>query len=358
MRRATLTFGARCARGLLELEVLGVAWLRVVRRLRSDHTEPGMRIPAQRWNVLFMSSIRPSSWAAAAVITVASAASGCGASDILGADASCAFGSSATQCSPANEQRPTATPAAAGGAGASGAPAAPARDPGATTVPERMAPLPPAVMPDAGSMASGSAGMPAAPIAGRGTAGSAASGGGAGGAGAQSSGDEVPTGMHCAPARDWNTAWADFEAEVLVLTNEARARGADCGEEGMFNATTPLTMNPILRCSARLHSADMGEQEYFDHENLDMLDPFDRMMEAGYVGMAMGENIAMGQQTPDEVVAGWIDSDGHCANIMSPLFTELGVGYWEGEAENRFFNGNKLWTQNFGTPAGSRGGRR
>jgi uncharacterized protein YkwD len=35
---------------------------------------------------------------------------------------------------------------------------------------------------------------------------------------------------------------------------------------------------------------------------------------------------------------------------MRSSFTEIGIGYWEGEAENRFFNGNKLWTQNFGAP--------
>src|SRR6185436_6715944 len=95
---------------------------------------------------------------------------------------------------------------------------------------------------------------------------------------------------------------------------------------------------------------------FFDHTNLAGKDPFQRMMDAGYVGFTMGENIAMGQQTPEEVVDGWLDSDGHCRNIMDPSFKEIGVGYWEGAAQNQFFNGNKLWTQNFGAPGGGGSG--
>jgi uncharacterized protein YkwD len=206
--------------------------------------------------------------------------------------------------------------------------------------------------PVAGSLATGGSGGRGAAAAGAAAAGS----GGRTGA-VQASGDAVPTGAHCAGVATWDPAWEAFEEDVLRLTNETRARGADCGEEGRFGATTPLTMNPMLRCSSRLHSQDMGEREFFDHTNLDGVDPFDRMMEAGYRGSAMGENIAMGQQSPEEVVEGWTESDGHCANMLSPMFTELGVGYWEGESDNRFFNGNKLWTQNFGRPQAQRGGR-
>jgi uncharacterized protein YkwD len=167
-------------------------------------------------------------------------------------------------------------------------------------------------------------------------------------------GDEVPEGATCAATEDWDPAWVEFEEEVLRLTNEARAEGADCGSMGTFGPADPLTMSPILRCSARLHSMDMGEEGYFAHDSQDGRSPFDRMADAGYMGRQMGENIAKGQQNPAEVVAGWIDSDGHCSNIMNDGYTEIGVGYWEGEPENMFFNGNKLWTQNFGSPGGFR----
>jgi uncharacterized protein YkwD len=159
----------------------------------------------------------------------------------------------------------------------------------------------------------------------------------------------VPPGDHCAPTANWNPAWTEFENEVLRLTNEARAMGANCGGQ-QFAAAPPLVMNELLRCSSRLHSLDMGENDFFDHTNLAGQDPFDRMMEAGYSGGFMGENIAMGQQSPQQVVDGWMDSPGHCMNIMNAGYTEIGIGYWEGMAESQWFNGNKLWTQNFGAP--------
>jgi uncharacterized protein YkwD len=95
-------------------------------------------------------------------------------------------------------------------------------------------------------------------------------------------------------------------------------------------------------------------RKFFDHTNPDKVDPFQRMMAAGYVGSTMGENIAKGQQNPSEVVKGWLASDGHCRNMLDPNFTEIGVGYWEGKADSQFFNGNKLWTQNFGRPRSTR----
>jgi uncharacterized protein YkwD len=175
--------------------------------------------------------------------------------------------------------------------------------------------------------------------------------GSAAGPGAGWSGD-VPPSEHCAAVALWNPQWVAFEGEVLDLTNEQRARGATCGDYGPFPSAPPLAMNPMLRCSSRLHSLDMGEHDYFSHDNPDGLDPFARMAAAGYAGLTMGENIAKGQQSPDEVVHGWMDSPGHCVNIMNPQYTELGVGFFAGAADSDTYNGNTLWTQNFGAPRG------
>jgi uncharacterized protein YkwD len=187
---------------------------------------------------------------------------------------------------------------------------------------------------------------------------------GAGGAdamswgGRESEGDDgVPPGPHCEAVATWEPMWIQFEQEVLLRTNEARAQGASCGEEGSFPPAAPLSMNAELRCSARRHSKDMGVLGYFAHDSQNGEDPFDRMSAAGYTGRLMGENIAKGQQSPEEVVEGWLESPGHCANIMNDGFSDIGIGYWEGEADNQWFNGNKLWTQNFGAPSsGGNGG--
>jgi uncharacterized protein YkwD len=166
-------------------------------------------------------------------------------------------------------------------------------------------------------------------------------------------GEAVPDNEHCAAVAEWDPEWVDFEEQVLALVNEMRSEPADCGVEGEFAAAAPLTMNPILRCSARLHSLDMYERDYFDHDTPDGIDPFQRMAEAGFVGSGGGENIALGQSTPEEVMAAWMESDGHCANVMRAAFDTIGVGYHPGEG--RVGIGSNYWTQNFGAPAFMRG---
>jgi uncharacterized protein YkwD len=175
--------------------------------------------------------------------------------------------------------------------------------------------------------------------------------GSAAGPGAGWNGD-VPPSEHCASVALWNPQWVAFEEEVFDLTNEQRAQGATCGDYGPFPPAPPLAMNPMLRCSSRLHSMDMGENDYFAHDNQDGLDPFARMAAAGYAGLTMGENIAKGQQSPAEVLHGWMDSPGHCVNIMNPQYTELGVGFFAGVPTSESYNDNTLWTQNFGAPRG------
>lgn len=167
---------------------------------------------------------------------------------------------------------------------------------------------------------------------------------------------EVPSTDHCAAVEDWDPEWVQFEEEVLLLVNDFRSQAADCGVEGQFAAAGPITMDPILRCSARLHSLDMFERDFFDHETPDGVDPFERMAEAGFVGSGGGENIAVGQSTPEEVMVAWMESDGHCANVMRPEFATLGVGFHPGAGQRGL--GSNYWTQNFGAPPFMRGGAR
>lgn len=167
---------------------------------------------------------------------------------------------------------------------------------------------------------------------------------------------EVPAGDYCEAVADWDPEWVQFEEEVLLLVNEFRSEPADCGVEGQFPAAGPLSMDPILRCSARLHSLDMFTRDYFAHDNLDGLDPFERMDAAGFQGGGGGENIALGQQTPEEVMQAWMDSDGHCANVMRGAFDIIGIGYHPGAGQRGL--GSNYWTQNFGAPIPMRGGGR
>ena len=156
----------------------------------------------------------------------------------------------------------------------------------------------------------------------------------------QVSDEGMPANDYCDDVTTWTTSWNTFEEEVLELINQRRAEGADCGAGGVFEPAGPLTMNSTLRCAARNHSWDMAARDYFDHTSPDGAGPGDRLEDAGYSGSAWAENIAWGYSTPEDVVAGWMGSSGHCANLMQGEYTETGVGYYAGN----------YWTQTFGRP--------
>jgi len=113
---------------------------------------------------------------------------------------------------------------------------------------------------------------------------------------------------------------------VLELVNEARARPTRCGRQ-TFNATTQLKLSIALGDAALAHSVDMATHNYFDHTGPDGSTPASRVTRAGYAWRAVGENLAAGVATPDEAVAGWMQSAPHCQNLMDPRFTDMGVGY-------------------------------
>jgi uncharacterized protein YkwD len=147
--------------------------------------------------------------------------------------------------------------------------------------------------------------------------------------------------------------WAEFEQQVLQLTNQRRSEGANCGSAGNFGPASPLTMQNQLRAAARRHSWHMGEAGYFEHESPGGpcgTTPWDRIETAGYTSWTnLGENIAAGYASVQQVMDGWMGSDGHCANIMSPSFKEIGIGYASVPGSPY----TVYWTQDFGTSQGN-----
>lgn len=124
------------------------------------------------------------------------------------------------------------------------------------------------------------------------------------------------------------------ENEVIRLLNVQRSKGG----------LQPLTQNWQLSRVARYKSQDMIDKGYFSHTSPTYGSPF-RMMESfGIRYSAAGENIAMGQRSPAEVMNAWMNSPGHRNNIMSPSFTQIGVGL----AKDK--NGRMYWTQMFIKP--------
>ncbi len=150
----------------------------------------------------------------------------------------------------------------------------------------------------------------------------------------------MPAIAYCDPVRDWPAAATANEAAIVRIVNEQRLAGATCG--GVSRPPVPpLTAVPALRCAARVHTLDMATQDYFDHTGRDGSAPWDRMESAGYAWGQAGENIAGGNADPASTMDQWMNSTGHCNNIMSADYTEIGVGNVESAS---------LWTQVFGRP--------
>jgi uncharacterized protein YkwD len=140
--------------------------------------------------------------------------------------------------------------------------------------------------------------------------------------------------------------WPDAGQTILAAVNEARATPRNCGDQH-FAAAAPVAWNGLLANAALAHSEDMAHHRYFNHQGTDGSLVGDRASQAGYHWRRIGENIASGLRSPEEAVAGWLSSPGHCANLMHPGFTQMGAAYAINPASE---TGTPYWTQVFGAP--------
>jgi uncharacterized protein YkwD len=148
----------------------------------------------------------------------------------------------------------------------------------------------------------------------------------------------------------------DWPQEVVELVNQERLANGHL---------PPLKKVDELDAASGLHSVNMADRDFMAHCDPDTLTlPWDRMVAAGYSFSSAAENIAAGYSSPAAVVAGWMASSGHRANILSTDFREIGVGYeYQGNDQgtvrrdtngdcvpDSFNNGpyGHYWTQNFG----------
>lgn len=122
------------------------------------------------------------------------------------------------------------------------------------------------------------------------------------------------------------SAAAPVSARVLALVNEARSQPRTCGQQ-RFSAAGPLRHDPLLERAAALHAQDMAQGSYLEHRGRDGSSPDSRATRIGYQWRNIGENIASGQTTAEQVVQDWLRSPEHCANLMNLAFTEMGLAY-------------------------------
>lgn len=150
----------------------------------------------------------------------------------------------------------------------------------------------------------------------------------------------APAASACSNSQSGYTAEAGstLAASVVCLVNAERtARGLPV-----------LNSNRDLEDAALGHSRDMAQRDYFSHTSQDGTKFSARLTRAGYDWIFAGENIAAGHDTAQEVMKGWMASEGHCENILSGGFTDIGVGVATGPGSYGIY-----WTQDFGRQRGN-----
>lgn len=114
-----------------------------------------------------------------------------------------------------------------------------------------------------------------------------------------------------------NAEPSDYVKKVVELTNAERAK----------YGLQPLILSDALCKAAQEHAKDMSLNNYFSHTSLDGRTMSDRINKYLNNYNYAGENIAYGYESPESVVQGWMNSEGHKANILEPNFKYIGVGY-------------------------------
>jgi uncharacterized protein YkwD len=153
----------------------------------------------------------------------------------------------------------------------------------------------------------------------------------------------------------------DYKELYLSLINDARSEGRECGEYGYMPAVEPVTWNDKLYSASYEHSKDMALSNTFSHtgsgtktditaikENISGGSSVgDRITHNGYNWHRYGENITAGTVMDEaiEAMEAWLNSPGHCKNIMNKKFKEVGMAvYYNENSHYKYY-----WTQDFGS---------
>jgi len=153
----------------------------------------------------------------------------------------------------------------------------------------------------------------------------------------------------------------DIQDIYLSVINEARSKEQDCGEYGIKPAVPALKWSDTLYRSAYRHSYDLAKTNTFSHTGsgtetdvaAQALHPGtgstvqERIEYEGYTDWkAYGENLAAGtvMDEAQEAIDAWLSSPGHCINLMSPNFTEVGMAHVF-DADSHYTH---YWAQDFG----------
>lgn len=136
-----------------------------------------------------------------------------------------------------------------------------------------------------------------------------------------------------------NPMTASETKAFTAAINNYRATGASCGSRGVFGTQDLLTLNNTLTDAAQAHSNDQFEMSEMSHTGSDGSNPGERITRQGYKWSSVRENVASGFfNSVEHLAEAWMNSDGHCANMMASNVSEFGI------AVTRLDTGGGYWT--------------
>lgn len=142
------------------------------------------------------------------------------------------------------------------------------------------------------------------------------------------------------------TSPAGAADRLFAGINDARRSARRCGTLRKTDAAPPMRRSEDLDVAAAVHARDIAARGALGHEGADGSTAAERVSRTGYRWSTVGENVAAGQTEATEVVDTWLDSPGHCRNLMDPRFTETGLAVAVNEDDDRVV----YWVQVYAAP--------
>lgn len=167
---------------------------------------------------------------------------------------------------------------------------------------------------------------------------------------------EIGVGYDAGPFR--NAEGQTFGHAWVILLSKTRFQPVPDAVEGLLAAINrargerglpPVAPAVELAAAAMDHARDMVARGFVAHRSPDGGQPADRARRRRYDFRVIGENLAAGLRSPEDVVQGWTDSPGHAAIMYGADFREVGVGYLAGPVVEAKRSHGHVWVAVFGT---------
>lgn len=140
---------------------------------------------------------------------------------------------------------------------------------------------------------------------------------------------------------------------ALQRLNETRAHGKTCRAAGQLSVGAPLVWSESLAAAALLQSREMALLNRMGHRDSADRNLGERLRAQGYRFVVASENVAVGYPSLEEVIEAWLDSEGHCENMMSGEVFEFGLACIDA-SETGAREERRYWTMVLGAPPQAR----